>query len=347
MHASGKDPAIEIHTVDPSDEPSLRAWWEVGAAASAERPFDAWPAWEVSRRALPAPNPSAEVVLLIARSLHEAVGAGLLVLRTVDNTHQADVEVYVVPDHRRRGIGRALAADAEQRVRALGRSTIVSTVFTPSGSQSPGSLFADAQGCAVASEEETKLVDLAAVQDGWDGLADEVSAARGDYEYVLFEDSCPDEHIEGLCRVLSVFLDEIPTGDLDLEASLWTPERLRKGEQRAKDMGRTTIIAIALSPDREVCGFSDLRIASTDSEQASVGGTLVLPEHRGHRLGLGMKLMTHRRLLELFGGCRRVETGNATVNAAMNAVNERMGYRVVERALDVQKILTAGQPTCD
>ena len=34
-----------------------------------------------------------------------------------------------------------------------------------------------------------------------------------------------------------------------------------------------------------------------------------------------------------------VETTNAGDNAAMNAVNEQLGYRVVERALDVQKRL--------
>ena len=37
--------------------------------------------------------------------------------------------------------------------------------------------------------------------------------------------------------------------------------------------------------------------------------------------------------------CAYVETGNAGVNAAMNSVNERLGYRVVERCLDVQKRL--------
>ena len=52
-----------------------------------------------------------------------------------------------------------------------------------------------------------------------------------------------------------------------------------------------------------------------------------------------MKLATHRRLVELFPSCAYVETGNAGVNAAMNAVNERLGYRVVERCLDVQKRL--------
>ena len=52
-----------------------------------------------------------------------------------------------------------------------------------------------------------------------------------------------------------------------------------------------------------------------------------------------MKLATHRRVRELYPACEHVETGNAGVNAPMNAVNERMGYRVVERCLDVQRVL--------
>jgi hypothetical protein len=65
----------------------------------------------------------------------------------------------------------------------------------------------------------------------------------------------------------------------------------------------------------------------------------VLPEHRGHRLGLAMKLATHRRILHVYPECAYVETGNAGVNAAMKSVNDQLGYRVVERCLDVQKTL--------
>ena len=35
--------------------------------------------------------------------------------------------------------------------------------------------------------------------------------------------------------------------------------------------------------------------------------------------------------------CRIVATDNADANAQMNAVNERMGYRLVEQLLEVQK----------
>ena len=55
-------------------------------------------------------------------------------------------------------------------------------------------------------------------------------------------------------------------------------------------------------------------------------GTIVAPEHRGHRLGLAIKLANHRQLRAHFPSCRVLVTGNADVNAPMNAVNEALGF---------------------
>ena len=66
-------------------------------------------------------------------------------------------------------------------------------------------------------------------------------------------------------------------------------------------------------------------------------GTLVAPEHRGHALGLAIKVANHRQLREHFPECRVLLTGNADVNAPMNAVNEVLGYREVERCVELQR----------
>jgi hypothetical protein len=68
-------------------------------------------------------------------------------------------------------------------------------------------------------------------------------------------------------------------------------------------------------------------------------GTLVLPEHRGHALGLAMKVANQRAVRRLYPDCRVLVTGNAGVNVAMNVVNDRLGYREVERCIEVQKEL--------
>lgn len=330
---------IELRTVDLPDEHALRQWWEVGAAASAERPYDAWPAWEISRRMFPLPQPGTDITLFAAYARDRVLGTGLVVLHTDDNPHLAHLDTYVAPERRRQGIGSAILEGLEAFARSRHRLTTVSTVFAAPGAESPGTRFAAAHGFQVASEEETKLLDLTADLPDWRGLETGVHSARGSYRYLTFEDRCPEELVDGMCRVLESFIGEIPTGDLDLRNAAWTPERLRGGEDRSVAAGRRTIVALALSPEGSVCGFSDLRVHQDSPAHAVVGGTLVVPEHRGHRLGMGMKLATHRRLLELFPQCRTIETWNAGVNAPMNAVNERLGYRVVERAADVQKVL--------
>jgi hypothetical protein len=64
-----------------------------------------------------------------------------------------------------------------------------------------------------------------------------------------------------------------------------------------------------------------------------------MPEARGHRLGLAMKLASHRALRAEFDECELVVTTNADVNDHMNAINEAMGYRLVEQMLEYQKRL--------
>lgn len=333
-------PLSQICVVDPRDEDLLHAWWEVGRAASGERPFEAWPTWEVSRQELPVRRTDGRLVLTVARDRRGlVVGAGSLWLSALDNTHLAGVSVWVDPGHRGRGAGRALLDAAEGTAREAGRTTMVGSAHAPVGGESPGSRFAAAAGYEVANVEATKLVDLATAPKSWDPLDTEVAAALSGYRLELVVDRVPDEHLDGFCALLSAFLGEAPSGDLDLRRAEWTPQRVRDGEERASRSGRVWLCGLAVAPDGRLCGFSDLRIHRADPRHASVGGTLVLPGHRGHRLGLGMKLLTHRTVHELFPECAHVETGNAGVNAAMNAVNAQLGYRVVERALDVQKRL--------
>jgi hypothetical protein len=69
------------------------------------------------------------------------------------------------------------------------------------------------------------------------------------------------------------------------------------------------------------------------------GGTLVVPAHRGHRLGLAVKVANQRALAGRFPQLEWIITGNADVNAHMNAINDRLGFRVVERLLEVEKAL--------
>jgi RimJ/RimL family protein N-acetyltransferase len=55
--------------------------------------------------------------------------------------------------------------------------------------------------------------------------------------------------------------------------------------------------------------------------------TLVLPTHRGHGLGLALKVTTMQEAADLLDGRRRITTYNAAGNEAMIRVNEALGFR--------------------
>lgn len=328
---------LEIRAVDLHDETALRAWWEVGKAATAERPGNPFPAWEFSRTALAADNPEYETTLVGAFDGAAMVGSVLFLAPRNENVHTCSLNLYVLPSRRREGIGSLLVADVEARAAALGRTTLQSEGYVPPGETGPAEVFASARGFAVASREGFKELRLADYLDRRPALIADVGDASDDYTIVTFDTVCPDEHIASFGRLLGMLIAEIPLGDLDLADSEWTPERLRAAEQRCVSIGRHILTALAIAPDGSVAGSSDVRINDASPINGQVGITIVDPAHRGHRLGLALKLATHDLALATYPECASVDTCNAEVNEHMNAVNEALGYRSIETLLELQK----------
>jgi len=331
--------SIEVRRVDPADEGAVRDWWETLDATNAERPFNPTRPFQVTLSNLRTPNADHAQTVFVARDGGRAVGAGRAWMPLADNTHMAHLQVAVPSDCRHRGVGSAVLEQLEAHGRAAGRRTFMAEIATLDGEENDAIRFAVKHGYAEAQREEHKVVDLTAAVPTWAYLDDAVAARIGDYRIVTVRGPIPDELVEGYCDMVSKFWSMIPTGDLDFEQWEVDPERLRRDEAREESLGRERVAAIGVAPDGTVCATSDLNVVVADPRQAYVGITMVLPEHRGHALGLGLKLASHRTLLEAFPTCAQVSTSNANVNQYMNSINERMGYRVVEQMIEVQKQL--------
>ncbi|MCW2833366.1 MAG: family N-acetyltransferase [Nocardioides sp.] len=104
-------------------------------------------------------------------------------------------------------------------------------------------------------------------------------------------------------------------------------------------IGRHILTALAIAPDGSVAGSSDVRINEADPTHGQIAITLVDPAHRGHRLGMALKIATRDNALATYPDLRAVDTCNAEVNDHMNAVNEALGYRSIETLLELQKKL--------
>jgi hypothetical protein len=73
-------------------------------------------------------------------------------------------------------------------------------------------------------------------------------------------------------------------------------------------------------------GYTDLVVAPGTPDLAVQGDTLVLREHRGHRLGLALKVANLRALQAALPHVTTLRTWNADTNTPMLAVNRRMGF---------------------
>ena len=134
-------------------------------------------------------------------------------------------------------------------------------------------------------------------------------------------------------RLAGRLVTAAPTGELGLEAEHWICHSgPRESERETIDRGR-----IRAATGARLIGSGRL-VASTEivvpRSQPQIGyqwGTLVDPEHRGHRLGLLIKIANLRLLEHELAGVEAVETWTATENTHMVAINKAIGFRPVER----------------
>ncbi len=328
---------IEIRELDRQDDVQIRTFWEVVGESVAERPYNTWLAWAAARTYLAEPPNDSEAAALCAWDGDRMIGTATVSAPRLDNLHRSSADIYVLPDRRREGIGTRLLELATQQVRAWDRTVLATEVFAPVAETSPGLSFAERHGFAVAIEDGIKIADLQTTKDSWPALAAEAAAYHQDYRLVTTWNPMPEELVEGYCRLNTKFFSLAPTGESEWEEEVWEPERVRERERRGLQARRLDLYSLALDASGEPVGMTELFINETMPHRVFQSGTLVLPEHQGHRLGLALKVANHLALLERFPDADWIITGNADVNAPMNTVNERLGFRIVERCVEMER----------
>ncbi|GIF24149.1 GNAT superfamily N-acetyltransferase [Actinoplanes tereljensis] len=270
----------------------------------------------------------------LARLDGEPAGYLELMYPQADNLGNVHVDLLVTPSARRRGVGRALYRVAAERTRAAGRLRMLFESI-----QSPASVaFAASVGADAALEELRSRLDLGAVHLRYDEMLTAAWERAAGYHLIQWSGVPPEEVIEDVAALDSSFLAEAPTGDLDWEPEKVDADRVRATEQSRTARGRITFHTGALHGDRLVA-WTTLNCAIAGGEHAWQNATLVAPDHRGHRLGLLVKLanLAHARTYQ--PGLRVIDTFNAASNEHMLRINRQMGFRVVESVVHWQRDL--------
>ena len=130
---------MEILRLDVHDDAATRAFHDVEqAAARHDRPHAVTRTYDALLNAWRNPSDYRRYLPLVAVVDGVVVGAADLGFSLQDNTHLADLEVSVLPEHRRRGVGRALHDEATRLRVAGGRTSACGEVYAVPGRRLAG-----------------------------------------------------------------------------------------------------------------------------------------------------------------------------------------------------------------
>ena len=322
---------MDIIRISLHDQALLHATFQTYAAADAcGRVLPATWQWPEFLAHLTHPDPGAPIEYFAGLVDGEVVTMAIAQAPVKDNTHALWGEVYTPPQHRRRGYGRAMATQQKDYARVLGRRVHIAEAVTPlDGSASAGALFAEALGYQLDLEDVRRVLTLPVGAALLDELASKAAPHHGDYWLTSFT-LVPDELIRPYASIQGRFATLVPQGELGVwEAEVVDEARVRSQEAQLEASGRTRYTTVARYGN-QIAGYTEL-VHSTADGNVYQWATMVEPGHRGHRLGLALKVANQRWLQSEQPNARAVLTWNAGVNDHMIAINDRLGFNPDER----------------
>ncbi len=275
------------------------------------------------------------------------LGTARLDLPLRDNTHTGWLDLSVRPPARGRGIGDALHAAALDVAREAGRTHLMTeteqavepgpgrhTLGAPTGEglvsrADPSVAFALAHGWQleqVARHSRLTLpLDAATVQTHRDTAADR---AGTDYRTVTWRDVTPDAHLAHMAELRTRMSTDEPTAGLDVQEERWDAARVRDEDAEYLDRDEHLLTtAVEHVPSGRLVAYSQLMAPPHTDAFVWQLDTLVLREHRGHRLGMLVKAAQLQELTAWRPRVRRISTWNAQENRWMLAINVALGFR--------------------
>ena len=173
------------------------------------------------------------------------------------------------------------------------------------------------------------------------GPAERAAAA---YSLVSWAGLVPEEFIEQAAAVYGGMSDA--PRDPEIEPEVWDAERVREriNGLRPHYGMRDYTVAARHDGTGELAGLTEISVDPADPGWGYQVFTVVRREHRGHRLGLLLKIAMMEFLATAEPQLTRIITANAESNGHMIAINEAMGYTVFGRPITWSRLGVAAVP---
>jgi GNAT superfamily N-acetyltransferase len=319
---------MRIEQADASDRATTRECFEIVRAADAtDDPLG--PPWSLQRLRGWLEYPIFPAQAWICRD--EAAGAAqgwcYLLLPQPENRDRAYLFLDVHPSWRRRGIGTALLRHAAERAASHGRSVLGSGAFQGSA----GAAFAARVGATAGLVEARRVLVLGQIPAGRvASLREQAAQAAAGYSLVSWSGRTPEEYLARYAEVENAMADA-PHDDGE-EPSVWDAARVREQMDDIRERQGRRIYTLAALHDAsgEMAAVTAVEADPDNPEWGHQLITAVVRKHRGHRLGLLVKTAMLDWLAETQPSIGRIVTGNAAVNRYMIAINEALGFELLE-----------------
>lgn len=283
--------------------------------------------------------------VFLARSGGTVVGFGTLTLPLSENTTTAGVDVFVSRGSRRRGWGTAILSALEQLASHNGRTSFDAYTSGPHESagsglleaasgaggvplDSPSTRFALHHGYSLEQVETNSMLGIPVPEELLQRLEAECILLTQGYSAVTWERRCPGELVDAFARLKSLMSTEVPIAGLGWEGEYWDAARVREEEDTWQDSGVDSLVAaVRHHATGELAAYTVLTHRAAVPAIIYQEDTLVAPGHRGHRLGMAVKIANLRRAGEVWPEAAAVLTWNANENQHMLAINIALGFK--------------------
>lgn len=242
-----------------------------------------------------------------------------------ENLDGAKIRGAVHPTHQRQGLGRALMEEAEA---ATDRPRLRAPVWRGTA----GEAAVPALGYTLDGSHEVRRLSVRGPQPA--ELVAEAERAAAAYDLERFTGPCP----EALVRDMQVLRETINDAPEPGEFEAYPPERIRRYEESLARQGQTPYTIVARHrATGEAAGLTIVCVHDLRPTIAAQEDTSVVAAHRGHRLGLRLKLAMLDWLREERPDVETSDTWNVPGNAPMIAINDALGCTVVAETLAFRK----------
>lgn len=182
-------------------------------------------------------------------------------------------------------------------------------------------------GYTLEQIERNSALDLRGPFDGVQRLLTESTVAAKDYRVVQWFVPTPPEYVDGYAWMKSRMVTDAPAAAMEFDEETWDAARIARHDSMYTAAGRPMQVTAAQHVGTgELCAFNELVIGKDRTEASHQEDTLVLKDHRGHKLGTLVKCAGLLSWRDFAPQSPRVITYNAEENRPMLDINEAIGF---------------------